>query len=136
MTISDPRGFVSGLYADRLKNDPVTIANQFTEDAGFAIVGRPLANSAAVSRPARMSVTDMAQQIVDTWEWRDIQLGDVLAEGDLIVTRYEVTARHVPTGREITTEIVDFLTVKNGKVTDMRQYTDTAYLGEVVCSVT
>ncbi len=130
MNRNEAQAFLAHFHETRKRNDPEATLALFHEDATFSIAGEPHERSLAVQVGGR-ELTQVAQALVTQWEWQNVDFRTILADGDLIVVRYILTVRHVPTDRTVTSDVVDFITVTDGKVADMRQYIDTAYLGAV-----
>lgn len=114
----------------RSMNDAAALLPLFSDTVDYATVGTPRDNSVAF-RSGGERTADIAELYVQEWHWKDYRLGPVLGNGDLVVARATVSLLHVPTGREIETEIVDYMRVDGGRITAMEEFVDTALLGAV-----
>ncbi len=131
MNNSEALEFLQHFHDRRKRNNPDDIIGLFTEDAVFSIAGQERKESIAVRDCEPGTLPDIARILVAEWEWIDVDFKTVIAEGDLVIARYDLTVRHVPTNRTTVTDIVDFMTVRDGKVASMRQFVDTAHLSAI-----
>ena len=130
MTSAEARELMEKFYSQRCENCPETVLAHFTPDAAYAINGTPREGSIAMRMPDG-AIAETAQHLVTTWDFQNIDLHSVVADGDQIFTRFTLTLRHVPTDTTTSTEIVDHITIRDGKMASMVQFVDTAHLGAV-----
>lgn len=131
MNVSEATAFLTEMHEQRKLNTLAAIEGYFQDDAVFSIAGTPRDDSIAVQSDGKTSCRAALDALLTHWQWVDVAFKSVLTDGDQIVCRYDLTARHVPTGRIVTTEIVDFMRLKDGKIAELTQFTDTAHLSAV-----
>ncbi|MEO0958864.1 MAG: nuclear transport factor 2 family protein [Pseudomonadota bacterium] len=131
MNVAEARALLTEFHEARKKNDPDTLRPFFAEGATFSVAGQLRENSIAMEVIDKAGFEHALHEILRDWRWIDVDFKTVMADGDLVVVRYLLTVEHVPSQQSFTTDIVDFVTVRDGKITDMRQFVDTAHLGAV-----
>ena len=131
MNTSEAKAFLTDFHEKRKLNEPEAIAPFFVEDASFSIAGEPREDSIATEVAGSDDFKSILVQLLRDWNWIDVVFKTVIADGDLIVSRYYLTVEHVPSGQTLTTDIVDFMQMRDGKVANMRQFVDTAHLSAI-----
>lgn len=131
MNQSEAEAFLQNFHEARKLNDLDAISAFFAEDAEFSIAGEPRENSIAHHVQGREALQEVILKLVTDWKWIAVDFKTIVTSGDLLISRYDLTVHHAPSGREMTTEVVDFMEIRDGKVASMRQFVDTAHVSAV-----
>lgn len=131
MNTSEAKAFLTNFHETRKLNDPEAVAPLFVEGASFSIAGEPREDSIAAEVAGADDFRNILEQLLRDWKWIDVVFKTVLTDGDLIVSRYHLTVEHVPSGKTVKTDVVDFMQMRDGKIANMRQFVDTAHLSAV-----
>ncbi|MEL7163839.1 MAG: nuclear transport factor 2 family protein [Pseudomonadota bacterium] len=131
MDQSDAETFVARFHDVRKSNDAEAIMEFFVDQPEFCISGQCRATSIAARHEKTDDFTALAQHLTSTWSWINVVFHNIVVSDDLLITRYTLTVRHLPTDRQTETDIVDFMRMRDGKVASMTQYVDTAHLSAI-----
>jgi uncharacterized protein len=121
---------VRALYAAFARNDLPAVLEGLSDDVEWTWYG-PAGIPFAGTWTGREGVAKWFDVIADNVEFRRWDPGDFefVAQGDtVVVLGYEQdTAK--PTGRQFDQQWVQFMTIRDGKITRFRQFPDTAAVG-------
>ena len=120
------------LYEARGRGDTAAIMAHFTPDVHFSINGSPAARPIPLTVRGAAEVAEVAEQLIAAFEFRDIELLDIVVDRDRAVVHWRVNVRAPATGKEAETEIVDMFTLRDGKISSYRQFADTALASQLV----
>ena len=82
----------------------------------------------AGQRRGRAAVGEFFAELAKTMEFTKFEPKEFIAQGDQVVAIGEYAGRVTPTGRSIASDWVMVFTVRDGKVTRFREWTDSAQL--------
>lgn len=128
MSRAEVERLVRDLHRLRATNDVTRLAPFFTEDIEYEIVG-----AEGDSRlPRRVKGVKDAGRflagLMRDWGWRDVTFHYFLIEGETAAVRYTLRMEYTPLQKEVTTDFMDIMTFKNGKIAKLCQFSDTAVL--------
>lgn len=126
---------VRALYAAFARNDIPAVLEGLSEDVEWTWYG-PSELPFAGTWKGRESVAKWFGIIADTAEFRrwDPAEFEFVAQGDTVVVRGYEEAIAKPTGRQFDVQWVQFMTIRDGKITRFRQFPDTAAVGAAFAS--
>ncbi|MAP95218.1 MAG: hypothetical protein CMK07_09745 [Ponticaulis sp.] len=105
-------------YEARLSNDPELLLELFHPHAEIRLPG--------LLEPGEyMSAEDMTRTIIKLWRWQKQDIQKIVVNGDQIAVYYELTVVYAPIEEEVTTELCDIVTFKNGKIVSFIEFADT-----------
>lgn len=119
------RESIDEFYACRLANDAEACLRQYSTTTHIVIAGDPTNNPISGTLDGA-GFRGALQDLVDTWQWHLQDVQALLIEGNHAAVHYMLDVTHTPTGKRFVTEVCDLLTAENGKVTELRQFLDTA----------
>lgn len=129
MDCSETEAFIKRLYAARVEGDMDGLAEAFASDAKFQVAGSPEASMLATSIEGHDGVMGLIQTMVDSFALEDFAILDLLIDGDKAAVRWRATINNVTSGDTYTTELADFIELRDGKVTAFTEFLDTALAG-------
>lgn len=116
---------VQQVYAAFGRRDIPAIVNELAEDVDWqGVVGVGSNVPTGGARHGRDAVSQFFGQVADNIDFLRFEPREFLAEGDKVVTLgvYEAIAK--PTGRRFASDWVMVFTIKDGKITQFREYAD------------
>jgi len=119
---------VRALYAARVGNDVATVERLFADDATFEILG---SNPAAVRTEGRKNIVAAAQALMKTFVMDDLEIMTMLIDGNRAALHWRVSVKPAGGGAPVTTDMIDIVTVENGKVTALTEICDSALAMQV-----
>jgi ketosteroid isomerase-like protein len=126
-----PEEIAIALYDERKRNDVWAIRQLFAPDAVLEFPG-----AAALGRVAGdpHALATFFEQLVATWRWVRQDIHDIVASGARLAVRYTVTVEYVPSGALIDIDVADFFEFRDGLITRLTEFVDTAALERVVAA--
>jgi ketosteroid isomerase-like protein len=118
---------IRSLYAARVRGDIDGTMKDLAEDAVFALNGRGT-GVPAMSQDCcgKAAVRDVVEQLIQNWRFDDWKETSLLVDGDKLALHWTARVTYIPNGKSVTTEVVDLITFRDGKIVEFRQSTDTA----------
>ena len=129
MNRDEIEAFILGLYDARVDGDMETLSKAFAEDAKFQIAGSPEVSMLATFIEGHEGVMSLIQTIVDSFSLENFTILDMVVEGGKVAVRWRATVHLISSGDTYTTELADFIEIKDGKVTSYTEFLDTALAG-------
>lgn len=121
------RKAIDALYTIRLTNEAAGCLTSFADDATFALAGGNEIRALGPPVRGKKALQPFLAQLVNVWRWIAHEPLAVLIDGQSAAVRYRLTATHVPSGKEVVTEIMDHIVFdENAKIREMVQFVDTA----------
>ena len=121
--------FVSKIYDARVNGDVETLSKVFADDARFQIAGSPEASMLATFAEGHEGVMGLIQTIVDSFELENFTILDLLIDGNKAAVRWRAAVTRADTGETFTTEIADFVEIRDSRVVSFIEFLDTALAG-------
>jgi len=133
MDRSETEAIVRKMYACRLDNNLDDCVACFAPLAVYELCG----SSDTSPIPSRCegdhdAMREILAGLIDTWRWKDIAYSSFVIDGDQVVVRYHLTTEFAPLQKTVTTEIIDHLIVRDGKIVSLSEFVDTAMVAELV----
>jgi len=124
---SEIEATLKSAYAARKAGDLNGTMNYFADDVVFGLNARsvPALADAAVGKAA---ATQAMGELIATWRFDDWQMVPLVIEGDIAVLHSKVRVTCVPTKKTAEVDLVDHITLRDGKIAKFYQSTDTAQI--------
>jgi ketosteroid isomerase-like protein len=119
-------------YAARKRNHVADTLNHFHPDARFRIVGSKNLGPMTEVVSGHGALRSMFEHLFPIWDWSKFEIGSIHVEGDKAFVHLSGQIRHIPTGSILDTEILDRLTIKDGRIIDFVEFLDTHLLARTV----
>jgi ketosteroid isomerase-like protein len=123
--------FIKQAYAARDGGNVAGVVDAFHGDGVFELAG---SRSALVLTGAVEGHPDLKAAMKDfteTFEFSGREIISVIAEGDRAAVHSRLTVLFKPKTRRFTTDILDLFTFKDGKISELVEFADTAMIKEV-----
>ena len=121
---------VQSLYAAFGRGDIATIVGAMAPDATWEVVGNPKDHPALGLRKGPKGVQEFFRTIADSQDVVSFTPRDAHAAGDMVFSFGHYAWKMRKTGKPVASDWVHVFTIKNGKVTAFREFTDTAQFAE------
>ena len=115
-------------YAAFARGDIQTILDTLAEDVEWTLPGEGVIPQAGTYR-GREGVASFFQKLSENTEFTAFEPRQFVAEGDLVLALGYYKARAKQTGRSFESQWIMAFTMRNGKVANFHEYTDTATIG-------
>lgn len=122
------------LYAARVRGDLEALRQLFADTATFQVAGSEQASPLATLVKGNPGIMDLLQGMISTFELSDFTIIEMLIDGESTAVRWQATVHHTGTDEVFTTELADFITVEDGKVTAFVEFLDTALAAKVLAT--
>ncbi len=125
---------VKALYDAFANNDGETISGLVTDDVVWIEApNTPYAdNSPYVGKDAVFG--DLFVKLGTEWTGYTVTPENFVAQGDTVVTFGKYSGKFNATGRELSTQFVHVWTIRDNKIAQFQQYTDTAHFTSITQS--
>jgi uncharacterized protein len=127
-----PRELVEKFYADYERGDVDAILASCDENFTFNFVadGRYSKYSGIVV--GKDGFLKRADSLQKDFEYLGFKRIDLIAEGDRVAVRHEMRMKGRVTGVEISVQVADFWTVRDGKALELMEFYDTALVATML----
>lgn len=119
---------VKQVYDLFTKGDIAGLLNQLADDISWETPGAPKIPYAGRFK-GRAAMTKFFEGVGKTAEFSRFEPRDYIAQGDRVIVLGHYAGKGKATSRPFATDWAMIFTVRNGKVTDFKEYFDTANLG-------
>ena len=120
---------IKQLYDSMSKGDLNALLELVTDDVEFVVPGPPEIGAAGTWRGPG-GVRECFARLREAQENQRIDIREFVAEGDHVVVLLHVAAKARATGRSFESDIIHFFTIRNGRITRLLDFFDTAALVE------
>lgn len=120
---------VKQLYETMSKGDLDGTLALMTEDITFVIPGPPSVGAGGIWR-GHTGVRDCFRRLREAQENQSIDVREFVAQGDKVVVLLHVKAKARATGKVFELDIVHFFTIRDGRISHLLDFFDTAALVE------
>jgi ketosteroid isomerase-like protein len=117
---------IHAFYADRMRSGAAAIEIHFADDAELRIIGDPVTIPFARRHAGREEVAALINKIDMEFAIEDFGIVDMLVDGDRAAVRWIASSRHRGTGAWITVEALDHVVLRDGRISSITEYFDTA----------
>ena len=121
--------FVLEICDARVQGDMEALSRVFAEDAKFQIAGSPEASMLATFTEGHEGVMGLLQTIVDSFVLENFTILDFLIDGNKAAVRWRAAVTRPDTGETFTTELADFIEIRDHQVVSFTEFLDTALAG-------
>jgi ketosteroid isomerase-like protein len=132
MTGNEIATIVRAAYAARQKNDAEAALAFFHPDIRFRIVGsaslKPMTDPIIGLDAFRQALPRMARE----WDWSQFPIKSLVVDGETAVVHSVGPLKHLPSGKVLQTEILDKLTLRDGKIIEFDEFVDTHAVAELL----
>ena len=122
--------FVQSLYAAFKSGRIDTIVAALAPNVDWQIVGRTKDYAAFGPRHGKASVEDFFKVVAENEDYAEFEPREFIAADDRVFVLGSYAGKLKKTGRPFASEWVHIFTIKDGKVTRVRGFTDTAQYAE------
>jgi ketosteroid isomerase-like protein len=119
-------------YAARLNGDLDATCRHFAEDSHFALAGSPDASPVASSARGHEAIRGALAGLMEAVDFVRHDITEFVIDGDRAAVHSRVRVRAKATGEEADTEMVDLVTVRDGKIASFVQFCDTALAAKLL----
>jgi ketosteroid isomerase-like protein len=126
MQRSEAEALVEKFYTARMKGDIDSIMKLLADDFHFHLTGSPEHSKVVVKTNGAAAFREALVLLVGNFAFTNFQVLKMLVDGDSIAHHWRVNVRNPNNGKTQVTELMDFLTVKDGKIVTMNETCDTA----------
>jgi len=126
------REFVENLLDLRNRADTTALFALMEPSFHFRICGADQLDP--LTRPASdpSQVQAMITALVDDWDLSGLRNESIHVDGDTAFVHRKGKVRHIPSGKVIDTELMDKITVKDGRLVKYIQFVDTFLVAKTV----
>jgi ketosteroid isomerase-like protein len=126
------RRMIEEAYEARARGDVDKIMNAFHADGMFELVGDKKALSLTGAFKGQPSVRAAMTGFTSSFEFISREIVSMIVEGDDASVRSRLQVRFIPKDKKFTTEVVDLIKFKDGKIVELVEFADTALIKEIV----
>ena len=123
---------VKSLYAAFGRGDIAAILNALTPDADWEVIGRSKDYPTIGRRKGRAEVQEFFRLVAEMQTADKFEPREFYASGEKVFVMGHYAWTIKKTGRKVVTDWLHVFTVRNGKVSGFREFTDTAQFAEAV----
>jgi ketosteroid isomerase-like protein len=113
-------------YAARHRGDLDALMEYLHPDCSYRLAGGPEAAEVFSQPDGHLAVREQMAGLIATYVFSNIEELALMVEGDRATLYWRADVVCLPTGRTGSFEIMDLITVADGKVASVTQFTDTA----------
>ncbi len=132
MDRSQVETLLTNAYAARRRGDVEAICSHFVDNPSFVMAGARDASPVAVQCTDGATFRTLLNGLVNTFEWLDQQILAMIIDGPKAAVHWRGRIRSALTGDEVVTELVDVITVENGKIRSFVEFVDTALAAKMM----
>jgi ketosteroid isomerase-like protein len=132
MTKQEIETLLRAAYDARRRGDVAGILELFTDDVEFAMAGAREASPVALRCTDGQAFRAALTGLVQTFEWLDQAILAMVIEGDRAAVHWRGKIRSAATGEVAETELVDLVTVRDGKIASFLEFCDTALAAKLM----
>lgn len=119
-------------YAARKRGDLDAVCACFAKNPSFTMAGAREASPIAVQCTDSATFRTVMSGMIATFEWLDHQILAMIIDGTTAAVHWRGRIRSAITGEEVVTELVDVVTVKDGKIQSLIEFADTALAAKLM----
>jgi ketosteroid isomerase-like protein len=113
-------------YAARKRGDVEAVTRAFADNPHFELAGARQASPIALRCTDRDQFRTLMAGLVKSFEFLDHEILEMIIEGNRAAVHWRSRMRSGVTGEEVVTEVVDLITVEDGKIASFVEFCDTA----------
>lgn len=132
MTRNDIENLIRHLHEIRKENDAEVIGALFAEDAVFGVAGCETSSGVACHMRGKAEFMPVLDKLAGLFHWVDVDFHSILIEGSQASASYALTFDYALTGARHQSDVTDIMSFRNGKISRMIQFADTAFLNMII----
>ena len=113
-------------YAARKRGDVDAITQVFVANPHFELAGARQTSPVAIRCTEGDQFRTLMAGMIQTFEFLDHEILGMIIEGDRAAVHWRSRMRSGITGEEVVTELVDMITIADGKIASFIEFCDTA----------
>lgn len=129
---SDIRQVVEAAYDARRRNNLADIMPLLGDEPGYRLAGGTSLGILSAGVRGLAVMRETLADLIGTWDWTGMVSRVVAAEGETVIVHCAGTMRFVPTDTSFATELLDMVTVRDGKVVEVVEFADTQKVSELI----
>jgi ketosteroid isomerase-like protein len=119
-------------YAARKRGDLDSVCACFVDEPSFVMAGSREASPIAVQCTDGATFRTVMSGLIATFEWLDQQVLAMVIDGPRAAVHWRGRIRSTITGEEVVTELVDVITVQDGRIQSLIEFADTALAAKLM----
>lgn len=123
---------LTAAYAARKRGDVDALCGYFAENPTFSMAGARATSPIAVQCTDGKTFRTLMTGLIQTFEWLDQQILATVIDGSKAVVHWRGRIRSTLSGDEVVTELVDVLTIRDGKIQSLVEFSDTALAAKLM----
>lgn len=122
------RTLIENAYAARIQGDLDGLMAYFHPECRFQLMGAVDSEPICQPQEGCAAIREQMAGFIDSFVFTNIETVGLVVEGERAAYHWRADVTFVPTGRTERFDTVDMLTVEDGKLRSLSQFTDTAGL--------
>jgi ketosteroid isomerase-like protein len=119
-------------YAARKRGDIDAVCACFAANSSFVMAGARAASPIAVECNDRTTFRTVMSGMIKTFEWLDHEILSMIIDGSKAAVHWRGRIRSTLTGDEVVTDLVDVITVADGRIQSLIEFSDTALAAKLM----
>ncbi len=121
---------VQVLYPPLGRGDTAHIVAAMAPDVSWQVIGRPSDYPTLGARKGQPAVSEFFKLVAENQDATDFSPRDFHASGEMVFVQGHYAWKIRKSGKAVASDWVHIFTVKNGRVTAFREFTDTAQFAQ------
>ena len=113
------------IYAARRRGSVEQVMATFAPQARFRLAGNAALAPMTMPVDGHTQLRSVMKQLVDDWDWSDFMIEKIVVDGNQAAVYSRGPMRYGADRQEIETEILDLLTLEDGKIIELVEFCDT-----------
>ena len=128
----DTLALIRAGYAARDGGDTDSLVTAFHPEGAFTLMGDKSALELTGRMQGHPTLREAFHQFTEGFGFEGREILAELVDGDRVAVHSRVTVRYHPTGKAVSTEIVDLFTFQDGKIAELIEFADTAQIKAMI----
>jgi ketosteroid isomerase-like protein len=128
------RALIEQAYAARDGGDAAGVVAAFRDDGVFELAGNKSALALAGSVEGHPNLQQAMTGFVSTFEFSGRKILSFVADGERAAVHSRLTVKYKPTSSSFTTDVLDLFTFKDGKISELIEFADTALIKDWIAA--
>jgi ketosteroid isomerase-like protein len=121
-------------YAARKRGDVSAMGRIFAPDVHFQLAGSGNASAVAMQVAGMESFQTAVTGMIKTFDWLDQKILSMVIEGQKAAVHWRGRLRSTVTGDTVETELMDLFEIRDGRISSLIEFCDTALAGRMMGS--
>jgi len=123
---------IKDAYAARDGADTDSLVTAFHPEGAFALMGDKSALELAGRMQGHPTLRAAFTQLTAGFGFENREILAELVDGDRVAVHSRVNVRYHPTGKTVSTEILDLFRFQDGKIAELTEFADTAQIKAMI----